>query len=58
VPRRMRSDHRKIYKEHHGPIPEGYHIHHKDLNHKNNDPENLEALSPDDHAKKHGFFSN
>ena len=50
--------HRKIYEENFGPIPEGYHIHHKDFNHNNNDPSNLEALHPDDHTKKHGFLNN
>lgn len=50
--------HRKIYEQHYGPIPKGYHVHHKDLNHRNNEPANLEALHPDDHAKKHGFLNN
>lgn len=49
---------RKIYESHHGPIPDGFHIHHKDMVHSNNDPSNLEALHPDDHAQKHGFISN
>lgn len=49
---------RRIYEEHYGPIPKGYHVHHKDFNHNNDNPENLEALLPDDHAMKHGFLSN
>ena len=36
----------------------GLHVHHKDHDHKNNHPENLELLTPDEHAKKHGFISN
>lgn len=36
--------HRVIYEEHFGPIPEGYHVHHKDNNPLNNSPSNLEAL--------------
>ena len=49
---------RKIYERHYGPIPKGFHVHHKDLNHENDDPLNLEALHPDDHANKHGFLNN
>lgn len=36
--------HRRIYEDNFGPIPEGYHIHHKDNNPENNSPDNLEAL--------------
>jgi len=50
---------RKIYEEHYGvKIPKGHHIHHKDMNHGNDDPLNLEALTPDEHAQKHGFMNN
>ena len=50
---------RKIYEEHHNvKIPKGWHIHHIDGNNKNNDISNLEMLSPDDHAEKHGHISN
>lgn len=51
-------NYRKIYEQHNGPIPKGFHVHHKDMNHANNHPTNLEALSPDEHAKKHGFLNN
>lgn len=47
------SLHREIYKNEHGEIPEGYYIHHKDGDPLNNDPENLEAVSPQEHSKKH-----
>lgn len=43
--------HRRIYEDNYGPIPDGYHIHHKDGNTENNSPENLEALSPEEHSK-------
>jgi hypothetical protein len=36
--------HRVIWEDHFGPIPEGYHIHHKDANRRNNHPENLQCL--------------
>lgn len=30
------------------------HVHHRDENHRNNDPSNLEALSASAHASEHG----
>jgi hypothetical protein len=45
--------HREIYKRHHGPIPDGYHVHHKDDDPFNNDPSNLVALSPPEHFAEH-----
>ena len=49
---------RKIYKEHHGPIPKDeygrtYEIHHVDNNHYNNDPSNLKAVSIQEHHDIH-----
>lgn len=44
---------RKIYEDHYGPIPKGYHVHHIDGNHENNDPENLMAVTPEEHARLH-----
>ncbi len=49
----IKNPYRKIYKEHYGEIPEGYHIHHKDFNAYNNEPSNLIAVSPEEHAKIH-----
>jgi len=49
----INNPYRKIYKEHYGEIPEGYHIHHVDFNPLNNDPSNLTALTPEEHAKVH-----
>lgn len=34
-------------------VPEGFEIHHKDFNKYNNEPENLVALSPEEHAEIH-----
>lgn len=45
--------HREKYIAEVGPIPDGYHVHHKDENILNNDISNLETLSPEDHARKH-----
>lgn len=42
--------HRKIYEDNFGPIPAGYHIHHKDGNTENNSPDNLQALPANVHT--------
>jgi len=52
------TNYRKIYKNHHGTIPvdelgRSYHIHHIDGNHSNNSPENLRAVSPQEHYEIH-----
>ena len=43
--------HRRIYEDNFGPIPSGWHIHHKDGNTENNSPDNLQLLSPSEHSK-------
>jgi len=47
--------HREIWKDANGvnEVPEGHHIHHKDGDPTNNDPENLECVSPKEHADRH-----
>jgi len=45
--------HRDSYVVHHGPIPDGYHVHHKDGNTLNNDPANFVALPPPLHLASH-----
>lgn len=45
--------HRYIWEFYNGKIPEGYEIHHKDLNRNNNDIGNLECISVLDHRKLH-----
>jgi len=47
----IRNLHREIWKSHHGDIPKGYHIHHKDGNTFNNDISNLQSLSCREHHK-------
>lgn len=52
------KSYRKIYEDYHGvKIPKGMHIHHIDGNRDNNDPTNLEMLTPDEHAQKHGYIN-
>ena len=46
--------HREIWKSVNGPIPEGYHIHHKDGNPLNNDISNLDCMPGPEHMSKHG----
>ena len=48
--------HRAIWVFHNGPIPKGYHVHHKDHNTENNDISNLEVLSPSVHSMVHNSF--
>lgn len=45
--------HRYVWEFYNGKIPDGYEIHHKDLNRNNNDISNLECLSKSDHRKLH-----
>lgn len=45
--------HRRICEDAHGPIPDGYDVHHIDFNHENNDPSNLVALSRAEHHQVH-----
>ena len=45
--------HRVVYEDHHGPIPEGHHIHHKDHDRHNNAIENLELMTASDHLSYH-----
>lgn len=52
------NKYKKIYENHHGEIPvdingKKFHIHHVDGNHKNNNPNNLVALSEEDHYLIH-----
>lgn len=47
------SLHRDIYRDHHGPIPDGWHVHHIDGNTENNDPANLEVVDKRAHAAHH-----
>lgn len=49
--------HRFSYETFIGPIPEGFHVHHKDHKKWNNDPSNLEAMCRHEHAKHHGWVN-
>lgn len=45
--------HREVWKHHNGEIPDGHLIHHIDGDTSNNDPGNLECISPEEHARRH-----
>ena len=45
--------HRVIYEQHHGAIPEGWVVHHRDEDKTNNDPSNLVAMPRGDHHSLH-----
>lgn len=45
--------HRAVYEGENGPIPDGFHVHHVDFDKSNNEPENLVALSMEDHLRLH-----
>lgn len=48
--------HRYVYELANGPIPDGFHVHHKDENKANNSPDNLELKTHSDHATHHGLI--
>lgn len=45
-------EHRMAAESRHGSIPSGFHVDHVDGNRYNNDIDNLQVLSPSEHAKK------
>ena len=49
----VKALHREVWKEHNGEIPDGFHIHHIDGDPTNNDIENLECVTPEEHAARH-----
>jgi hypothetical protein len=52
--RGVESLHREIWKDTHGPIPDGWHVHHIDHDASNNDPANLTCVPADEHRAHHG----
>ena len=46
--------HRAVWEYHHGEIPKGYHVHHKDEDRTNNSIDNLQLLEAKKHERLHG----
>lgn len=46
--------HTYVWEYHNGPVPHGYHVHHKDHNPDNNEIENLELIEKAAHLSYHG----
>ncbi len=53
---RVDSLHRTVWSFHHGDIPDGCDIHHKDEDWNNNDVSNLECLTRAEHNRRHRAF--
>lgn len=51
--KRGRRLHRAVWEAHHGPVPDGCHIHHRDGDRSNNQIENLACLDGTDHLSLH-----
>lgn len=51
--RGVRRLHEEVYRDHHGEPPPGWHVHHADHDHLNNDPSNLVALDAAAHQEHH-----
>lgn len=49
----MQEQHRKIWLEHYGCIPDGWYIHHVDGDRSNNNILNLECVTPAQHGARH-----
>lgn len=54
VKRGVRALHREIWMAHHGPIPEGWHVHHKNGDTGDNRIENLACMPRSEHLAYHG----
>lgn len=53
VQRGVGALHQEVWKHHRGPIPDGWHVHHKNGDFLDNRIENLECLPPAEHYDQH-----
>lgn len=52
--KKLKRLHIYVWEKYNGPVPKGYHVHHKDHNPNNNDIENLELIPASEHLSMHG----
>ena len=50
---KRKMEHRKVYEDNFGKIPEGFDIHHQDGNKLNNNLNNLHLMTKSEHTKLH-----
>lgn len=53
APGQRRLEHTLVWEQHHGPVPRGHHVHHRDGDKGNNAIENLELLTNSEHQHLH-----
>lgn len=53
---KRRFTHDVVYEEAYGPIPAGFHVHHKDFDAGNNELSNLQLLTPLEHRRLHADY--
>lgn len=51
--KQKQMEHRMVWENHYGKIPEGMQIHHKDFDKTNNSIENLQLVTPLEHKRLH-----
>jgi hypothetical protein len=51
------AEHRYIWEQHNGKIPEGFMVHHKNEDKQDNRIENLECISKKEHGKSHRMLN-
>ena len=49
--------HRLVYRKFHGEVQDGHHVHHRDHDYSNNEPENLVGMPYEEHCSYHGKAS-
>lgn len=54
----LKGAHVHAYEAAYGPVPKGYEVHHKCLNHSCIQPLHLEALTPTEHYRRHASPDN
>ena len=56
VGKRIVAEHIVVWERHHGPVPEGMHIHHVNGDNRDNRIENLQLVTPAEHRHIHAGY--